>query len=110
MADASCFISYSWDHDEHVAWVLRLAKDLRLNGAKVDIDRDVSPGSSLTAFMETSVRESDFVVMVCTPAFARRANERAGGVGYESQIVTGELYESVLSDKFVPILRGGRAK
>jgi thioredoxin 1 len=57
--------------------------------------------------METAVRESDVVVLVCTPQFATKANMRTGGVGYETQVVTGELFSAVGSRKFVPVLRSG---
>jgi len=33
------FISYSWDSDEHKAWVLQLATRLVNNGVDVTLDR-----------------------------------------------------------------------
>jgi hypothetical protein len=59
----------------------------------------------LHLFMETGIRESDFVVLVCTPEYARRANDRKGGVGVESTIITGEFYDPPKGNKFVPIIR-----
>lgn len=103
----SCFVSYSWDHSDHRAWVRRLAEDLAANGVTIALDAFQPAGSSLTRFMETSVRESGTVVLVCTPRFAKRANGRSGGVGYETQVVTGEIYEGNNAGKFVPILRSG---
>jgi hypothetical protein len=58
--------------------------------------------------METCVRESDFVLLICTPKFYQKANNGQGGVGYEKNIVTGEIFEGTSSSKkFVPILRKG---
>lgn len=62
----------------------------------------------LHLFMEEGIREADFVVMVCTPEYARRANERKGGVGVESTIITGEFYDPTKSNKFIPIIRSTR--
>src|SRR6266404_5552879 len=105
---ARCFISYSWDSNEHRDWVRQLGCDLVDNGVDVLLDQwDVVPGDDLAAYMETSIRESDCVLLICTLAFARKANEGHGGVGYEKTIVTGELFQSTSAGKFVPILRAG---
>lgn len=57
--------------------------------------------------MEQAVAESNFVVVVCTPTYAERANKRQGGVGYESMVITSELAEHILTNKFIPVLRKG---
>ena len=58
--------------------------------------------------METSIRESEYVLLICTSSFAEKANAGEGGVGYETTIVTGEIYEKIASPrKFVPVLRKG---
>jgi hypothetical protein len=63
---------------------------------------------NLPHYMETSVRESHFVLLICTPTFAEKANAGKGGVGYEKTIVTGEIYTGASEDtKFVPVLRSG---
>ena len=51
----------------------------------------------LTKYVETSIRESDFVLLICTPPFALKANTSQGGVGYEKGIVTGEIFQGVAS-------------
>ncbi|MDE3113011.1 MAG: toll/interleukin-1 receptor domain-containing protein [Chloroflexota bacterium] len=103
------FLSYTWETDSHRRWVLKLAADLMRNGVHVLIDewdlRDFH--DDLHFFMETGIRESDFVVLVCTPEYARRANARRGGVGVESSIITGEFYEPATATKFLPIVRKG---
>ena len=55
--------------------------------------------------METGIRDSDYVLMVCTPEYARKANVRKGGVGVESSIITGEFYDDSKASKFIAIVR-----
>ena len=105
----TCFVSYSWDSEAHKEWVRVLAVRLQSAGAHTHLDQwDVRPGADLTKYMETSVRESDFVLLICTATFANKANSGLGGVGYEKSIVTGEIFTRVAADtKFVPLLRAG---
>jgi hypothetical protein len=101
------FVSYAWESEQHRVWVLKLAADLIRSGVDVRIDEwDLCHyGHDLHRFMETCVRESDYVVLVCTPEYAKRANDRRGGVGVESTIITGEYYMQEKGNKFIPILR-----
>lgn len=103
----TCFISYSWDNDDHRDWVHKLSEDLRAANIDVSLDRDVRPGASVTQFMESALRQSDVVLIICTPRYAEKANERIGGVGYETGIVTGELYQLAPERKFIPLIRNG---
>ncbi len=43
---------------------------------------DCRSGSDLPYFMETLISEADYVIMVCTPEYAGKANSGKGGVGY----------------------------
>jgi hypothetical protein len=106
----TAFVSYSWDSDEHRRWVLKIAADLIRNGVNVKIDEwDLSDyGNDLHCFMEAGIRDSDFVIMVCTPNYAERANGRKGGVGVESSIITGEYYSPDNPKKYIPIVRTGK--
>lgn len=101
------FLSYAWESESHQLWVLKLAADMIRNGVRVLIDEwDLQDyAGDLHHFMESGIRDSDFVVLVCTPDYARRANRRRGGVGIESSIITGEFYNPVKSGKFLPIVR-----
>jgi formylglycine-generating enzyme required for sulfatase activity len=112
MNPSRCFISYSWDSEPHRAWVRKLATRLCESGIDAILDQfDCSPGADLTKFMEKSVRESNFVLLVCTPNFAQKADAGIGGVGYEKAIVTGEIFAGEAREtKFVPLLREGDAK
>jgi hypothetical protein len=104
----SAFVSYSWDNDNHRQWVLDLATRLRSDGIETILDQwHVIPGDQLTEFMERAVRESDHVLIVCTPRYKDKSDRREGGVGYEGDIITGEVFTSRNQRKFIPILRHG---
>jgi len=106
----SAFISYSWDSEEHKGWVRALATRLREDGVETTLDQwHVVPGDQLPAFMECAVRESDYVLIVCTPRYKKRSDNRAGGVGYEGDIITGEVLTTTRNErKFIPLLREGQ--
>lgn len=106
---ATAFISYSWDSDDHKAWVRRFAGDLKARGITVWLDQfDLRLGGDVTRFMEQRVSGADYVILVCTEAFGEKANERRGGVGYEQAIVTSEILDSSPTQgRFVCILRQG---
>lgn len=100
------FISYSWDSEEHKLWVRELATRLRQDGVDVMLDQwGVAPGDQLPEFMENSLRENDFILIVCTPQYKRKSDGRIGGVGYEGHIMTAELFTARNNRKFIPILR-----
>jgi hypothetical protein len=102
------FISYSWDDEPHKEWVKALAARLRSEGIDVTLDRwAVAPGDQLPRFMETAVRENDFVLIVCTPSYKLKSDGRKGGVGYEGDIMTGEVFSGKDHRKFIPVLRSG---
>lgn len=102
------FISYSWESKEHSDWVNSLADKLLADGIEAIIDSyDVSPGDRLTKFMESSIKDSDYVIIICTEEYKRKANNREKGVGYESHIISAELYNNHNDRKFIPIIRQG---
>lgn len=104
----TAFISYSWDSEEHKEWVKRLGARLRGDGIDLTLDEwKVAPGDQLPQFMETAIRESDFVLIVCTPQYRDKADRRVGGVGYEGHIITAEVMTDRNDRKFVPLLRSG---
>lgn len=104
----TAFISYSWDSEEHKEWVKRLGARLRSDGIDLILDEwKVAPGDQLPQFMETAIRDSDFVLMVCTPKYKEKSDRRIGGVGYEGHIITAEVMTERNDRKFVPLLRSG---
>lgn len=106
-----CFISYTWESSDHKSWVRKLATELMKNGVEVILDQwDLKYGHDLGHFMESAVRESSSVIIVCTPTYAKKADAGSGGAGYEKQIVTGELFQGTDSTKFIPLIRMGTDK
>jgi len=104
----NAFISYSWSDEPLKAWVRGLATRLRPDGVDVTLDQwHAHPGDQLPAFMETSIRENDYVLIICTPHYADRSNRRIGGTGYEGDIMTGEVFTTRNQRKFIPVLRAG---
>lgn len=101
------FISYSHDDDDHISWVRDLAARLRQNGIDARLDNwEVKHGGSLTAFMKT-IRPADSVVIVMTPAYAKKSDANQGGVGYETQLIDGDILAGAPREKFIPVLRSG---
>ena len=109
MSPPKVFISYAREGAPHDQWVADLAASLRRNGVDASIDQwDLKPGTELTLFMESRIRDSHFVILICTEAYASKSNIPTGGVGYERNVITAELLQSRdLRPKFIPILRGG---
>lgn len=105
------FISYSWDNEAHKNWAKSFADRLLEDGIDTDIDQyDLAPGDRLTYFMEKSITEAGFVLIICTPRYKLKADSRQGGVGYEGHIITGELVTKGNERKFIPIMRMGDEK
>lgn len=102
------FVSYSWDSEVHKAWVKDLCTRLRADGVDVKLDQwDIVPGDQLPSFMERSIRDSRFVIIVCTPRYKEKSHSRSGGVGYEDNIITAEVAATQNERKFIPVLASG---
>jgi hypothetical protein len=108
VTNPTVFISYSWDNEIHKSWVRDLATRLRGDGIDIILDQwETAPGDQLPVFMERAVRNNDYVVVVCTPNYKKRSDNREGGVGYEGDIMTAEVLINRPHRKFIPILRHG---
>jgi hypothetical protein len=106
------FISYSWDDEEHKKWVLDLANSLISDQVDVRIDRQLlRAGTSLQYTIEQSIAKADKILVIFTPNYKEKANQRKGGVGYEYSIMNATLYENqTVNDKIIPVLRKGSKK
>ena len=103
----SVFISYSWDSDEHKKKVKELANKLLNSGIEAIIDQyDLQPGDRLPHFME-KISRVDKVLIICTPTYKIKADNRKGGVGYEGNIISSELLTSQNERKFIPLIFEG---
>lgn len=104
------FISYSWDSDEHKAWVKKLSDDLRSKYAVYTLlDRYNRGGFDLITFMTKAVERADRVLLIGTPDYRKKSEEYdRGGVKYEDQLISIQLYNQMGSSKFIPVLRVGK--
>jgi hypothetical protein len=96
------FLSYSWDNKVYTEWVAALGERLRSDGIDVCLDQwQLIPGDQLPQFMETAIRNNDYVLILCTPNYKRKSDNRKGGVGYEGDVMTGEcLLDRIVANSF----------
>lgn len=101
------FISYSWKPIQNKQKVLKLAERLTSDGVHVILDDwDLKEGQDKYSFMEQMVNNSDVkrVLLICNKEYTEKANQKKGGVGIESLIVSDEIYNKVDQTKFIPIV------
>lgn len=101
------FISYSLSSPDHERAVLEIATELREAGIDVLIDKwDLREGHDAHAFMEKMVSDPEIkkVAIMCDRAYVSKANDRKGGVGTETQIITPEIYAKQEQSKFVAVV------
>lgn len=102
------FISYTWESGAHGEWVERLASRLRSDGIETTLDKwELKPGDDFLKFMEEGIRDHDHVLVICTPEYKRKADERRGGAGYETRQISAEIFYGLKPGKFIPVLRSG---
>ena len=105
MESPKAFVSYSWDDRGHKKRVAELATKLRADGVDIILDQwNMVPGDQLALFMEKEIRENDYVLVICTPNYRMKSDQRKGGVGYEGDIMTAEVLTKGNHRKFIPIL------
>ncbi|MEA4916305.1 toll/interleukin-1 receptor domain-containing protein [Proteiniphilum sp.] len=110
-ASPKIFISYSWKPEENKEWVLDLADRLHREGVHVIIDEwDLAKGHDKYSFMEKMVNDPEIckVLLICNDDYVIKANNRKGGVGEESLIVSKEIYSSADQTKFIPVIRSSK--
>ncbi len=100
------FIAYSHDSEEHKNWVGDFSRELRSYGINVVLDQwDLKYGEDVTLFIESNIRDSKKVLIICTDKYVEKTNNPQGGAGYERMIVSRELIQNASSNKFIPIIR-----
>jgi hypothetical protein len=104
-------ISYSHDSPEHEQRVLELADRLRADGIDCTIDQYVvTPAQGWPRWMDKQIRDSDFVVMVCTETYYQRVmgEEEPGkglGVRWEGHLIYQAIYRAEsMNTTFIPVL------
>jgi hypothetical protein len=105
------FISYSHDSPIHMDRVLELSNRLRSEGVDCQVDQyEESPAEGWPRWCMNQVKESQFVLVICTEVFERRFDGREGpgagkGVTFEGFVITQEIYDSQgKNEKFIPIV------
>lgn len=101
------FISYAWTSDEYTLKVYDFVKRLRNDGIETLFDQfDLKPGNSLHNYMEKCVSDSTVtnVLILLNPEYKKKADERKGGAGIETQIISEEVYNNLDNTKFVPLI------
>jgi hypothetical protein len=101
------FISYCWTSPAHERWVMDLATQLVENGVDVILDKwNLREGHDAVQFMESMVTDPAVtkVIVISDKAYAEKADNRKGGVGTESQIMSPEIYKKADQNKFAAIV------
>lgn len=102
------FISYAWEGDEHEAWIKTLAEKITNAGGNPLLDHYLKFGSSLRLFMDMNIKAADVVLMIMTPQYKLKAEVLNGGVGYEFNIITKDLFKNIhKNEKYIGVLRNG---
>ena len=101
------FISYSWNRQKTQDDVIELATRLVHDGVDVILDKwDLKEGHDKYAFMESCVSDEsiDHVLIICDQAYQERADDRKGGVGDETVVISPEVYGNMKQTKFIPLI------
>ncbi len=107
MKNPKLFISYSWSSSTHEQMVIDLACELRESGVDVILDKwDLKEGQDAISFMEKMVSDDQIqkVIMITDRVYVEKADERQGGVGTETQIISKNVYEAQDQTKFVAVV------
>lgn len=105
------FISYSHDDTEHKLWVRELATQLRHHGVDIILDQwDLRLGSDLAFFMEQGLSKSQMVLCICSETYVKKSNDRMGGTGYESTIISQPLLTNANTNHIICVVRNNPNK
>ena len=97
------FISYC-HKDVPEEWIDKLATALGQYGINTIVDiYDLQLGQDLNYFME-QIKSVDKVLILLGKTYKEKANDRTGGVGTETQIISNDVYNDVEQTKFIPIV------
>lgn len=101
------FISYAWTSDAYVNKVAEFASSLVRIGIDVLFDKfELKPGNELNNFMERSIKDPTVtnVLILLNKTYQEKADNREGGVGKETQILSEKLYNDVDQTKIIPVV------
>jgi hypothetical protein len=101
-------LSYTKTTPEHADWVKSLATSLRSSGIDARLDTwHLRLGMDVAQWMCNEIDLAERVLLICNEEYARRADGRHGGVGWEIRLVQGDLlaHQSTNPEKYIPIVR-----
>jgi len=101
------FISYTKSSDQHEDWVRTVATYLRSAGVDARLDIwHLRPGMDVAQWMCNELDMADRVLLICDDLYAKKADGRHGGVGWEIRVIQGDLSQTQAAnpDKFVPVV------
>ncbi|WP_418604133.1 toll/interleukin-1 receptor domain-containing protein [Hwangdonia sp.] len=101
------FISYSWKPMSNKVKTLALAERMTNDGVNVILDEwNLSEGQDKYQFMEQMVNDPEIkrVLIICNKDYRNKANNKSGGVGTESLIISDSIYKQAEQKKFVPVI------
>lgn len=100
------FISYTATDVVNRNWVKSFACKLRENGVNARLDVfHLKPGQDLPQWMTNELIMADKVLLICDKYYAEKADNRKGGVGWETMIIQGDMLTKQEQNKYVAILR-----
>jgi len=108
------FVSYTHDSPEHADKVLALSDRLIRDGVDCILDQyEDSPAEGWPRWMDTNIKNADFVLMICTETYYKRVmgEDKPGkgrGVRWEGNLIYQHIYNAdTRNTKFIPLLFDG---
>ncbi|MCY1141001.1 toll/interleukin-1 receptor domain-containing protein [Actinoplanes sp. Pm04-4] len=99
------FISYTADTPAVKTWVRDLGAFLRASGVNARLDIwHLMVGMNLQQWMQNEITQADRVVLVCTEAYAKRADDLDGGLAYEIKQIQEDIGAKNEQLKYLPLV------
>lgn len=105
------FISYAHESEQLSDAVLGLSNYLRSQRIDAEIDQyEEAPSEGWPKWMMRQVQQADYVLVVCSKLFYKRANDTSGndeglGVKWETSLILQQLYTlNTNNKKFIPVI------
>lgn len=100
------FLSYTGTNPKNREWVKAFAGRLRSCGVNARLDiYHLKPGQDLPQWMTNELIMANKVLLICDQYYAEKADNRTGGVGWETMIIQGDMLSNQNQNKYVAILR-----
>ncbi|MGW5767139.1 SAV_2336 N-terminal domain-related protein [Streptomyces tendae] len=109
------FISYAREDDDgtHAEQVRSLWRLLRTEGIDARLDQiDVEAGQDVTAWMRHEIQAADYVLVIVSPAYKRRAEnpeaDPSMGLAFEAHLLRNEIaHDSKVRQRILPVVLPG---